>query len=154
PEQLCASGPEGRFVHELVVPFVRSSVATGGSPVAESVGRQASRPSPRAVERTFPPGSEWLYAKLYTGTATADRVLSEVVRPVVGAALQSGAADGWFFLRYGDPDWHLRLRFHGAPERLHAEVLPALQAAVAPLLDDGRLWRAQLDTYEREVERY
>ena len=70
------------------------------------------------------------------------------------AARQSGAADGWFFVRYGDPDWHLRVRFHGEPARLHAEVLPALQAAAAPLLDDGRVWRLQLDTYEREVERY
>jgi thiopeptide-type bacteriocin biosynthesis protein len=104
--------------------------------------------------RRFPPGSEWLYAKLYTGVATADQVLREVVRPVTAAALHSGAADGWFFIRYGDPDWHLRLRFHGRPDRLHAEVLPALQAAAAPLLDDGRLWRVQLDTYEREVERY
>jgi thiopeptide-type bacteriocin biosynthesis protein len=33
-------------------------------------------------------------------------------------------------------------------------VLPALQAAAAGLLDDGRLWRVQFDTYEREVERY
>jgi thiopeptide-type bacteriocin biosynthesis protein len=33
-------------------------------------------------------------------------------------------------------------------------VLPALQAVAAPWLDDGRLWRIQLDTYEREVERY
>jgi thiopeptide-type bacteriocin biosynthesis protein len=33
-------------------------------------------------------------------------------------------------------------------------VLPALQAAVAPLLEAGRIWRVQLDTYEREVERY
>src|SRR5262249_45468126 len=54
---------------------------------------------------------------------------------------------------YGDPDWHLRLRFHGLPARLHGEVLPALQAAAGPLLADGRLWRVQLDTYEREVER-
>jgi len=37
---------------------------------------------------------------------------------------------------------------------LHAEVLPALQAAAAPLLEDGRLWRVQYDTYVREVERY
>ena len=29
-----------------------------------------------------------------------------------------------------------------------------LLAAAAPLLDAGRLWRLQLDTYEREVERY
>jgi thiopeptide-type bacteriocin biosynthesis protein len=33
-------------------------------------------------------------------------------------------------------------------------VLPTLEAAAAPLLEGGRLWRLQLDTYEREVERY
>jgi len=32
--------------------------------------------------------------------------------------------------------------------------MPALHAAAAPLLDSSRLWRMQLDTYEREVERY
>jgi thiopeptide-type bacteriocin biosynthesis protein len=46
------------------------------------------------------------------------------------------------------------VRFHGAPERLLSEVLPALESRVAPLLADGRLWRFQLDTYDREVERY
>ena len=69
-------------------------------------------------------------------------------------ALGSGAADQWFFIRYGDPDWHLRLRFHGRPEELHGQVQPAIQAAVSSLLEDGWLWRVQFDTYEREVERY
>jgi len=87
-------------------------------------------------------------------SATADQVLREVVRPVVDQALVSGAAEDWFFIRYGDPHWHLRLRFHGEPARLHAAVLPALQRAAAAGLEDGRLWRLQLDTYEREVERY
>src|SRR5262249_36646856 len=59
-----------------------------------------------------------------------------------------------FFIRYGDPDWHVRLRFHGEPRRLHGEVMPALEAATGPLLEDGRVWRIQVDTYEREVERY
>jgi class I lanthipeptide synthase len=147
PEQLCARGPEGRFVHELVVPFVMAP----GRPTDQQA---APRPAPSAVRRSFPPGSEWLYAKLYTGTATADRLLGEVAAPLAREAIASGAADSWFFLRYGDPAWHLRLRFHGAPEALHSRLLPALQAAVAPLLDDGRAWRLQLDTYEREVERY
>jgi len=72
----------------------------------------------------------------------------------VREALKSGAADRWFFIRYGDPDWHLRLRLHGPRARLAGEVLPALHAALEPGLGDGRLWRIQLDTYEREVERY
>src|SRR5262249_29903506 len=104
--------------------------------------------------RSFPPGSEWLYVKLYTSPAILDQVLRDVVGPLVETVLRAGAVDRWVFIRYGDPDWHLRLRFHGQPARLHAEVLPALQASAAPLLADGRACRLQIDTYEREVERY
>jgi thiopeptide-type bacteriocin biosynthesis protein len=104
--------------------------------------------------RRFAPGSDWLYAKLYCGPATADRVLLEVAEPVVRAALASGAADRWFFVRYSDPDRHLRLRLHGDARRLMAEVLPLLGEAAAPYLHDGRVARLQLDTYVPEVERY
>ena len=179
PEALIARGPEGRFVHELVIPFHRlprpaaadamaatapeSAVgaAAGTAAVTETAtaaqtAAAASAPSGNGlqVRRTFAPGSEWLYAKLYTGTATADRVLRDVLAPLVREASTAGWIDGWFFIRYGDPEWHLRVRFHGDPESLTGRVLPALHAGVRPLLDDGRLWKLQLDTYEREVERY
>lgn len=148
PDALCATGPEGRFVHELVVPFVQVA------PPRPEPGKAAPQATRSLVRRRFPPGSEWLYAKLYTGTGTADQMLSHMIGPLVRSSLATGAADAWFFIRYGDPDWHLRLRFHGEPGRLCAEVLPRLQAAAAPLLETGQLWRMQLDTYEREVERY
>jgi thiopeptide-type bacteriocin biosynthesis protein len=105
------------------------------------------------LARRFPPGSEWLYVKLFTGTATADQVLRRIAS-VLTWALTAGGADQWFFLRYGDPDWHLRLRIHGAPNRLLHETLPLLTRVTAPLLNTGQLWCIQLDTYEREVERY
>jgi len=148
PGELCARGPEGRFVHELVVPFVRArETPRVNAPVTHAVPAGA-------IERSFLPGSEWLYAKLYLGRSTADAVLREVVGPVAREVQASGAVDSWFFIRYSDPHWHLRVRFHGDPRRLTSEVLPALEAAVAPLLADGRLWRMQLDTYDREIERY
>jgi thiopeptide-type bacteriocin biosynthesis protein len=155
PDELCATGPEGRFVHEIVVPFVQGGpgerdVSPGTAPVAAAAAATRRRPA----RRRFPPGSEWLYAKLYGGEASADRVITDAVGPVVEAALASGAADGWFFLRYADPDPHLRVRLHGPPGRLHAEVRPRLEAAAAASVDAGGLWRVQFDTYEREVERY
>jgi thiopeptide-type bacteriocin biosynthesis protein len=91
---------------------------------------------------------------MYTGTATVDRVLFDVVAPLVEQCTQDGSCDGWFFIRYGDPRWHLRVRLHGDPARLAAVALPRLHALAAPLLEDGRIWRLCLDTYEREVERY
>jgi thiopeptide-type bacteriocin biosynthesis protein len=157
PDDLVARGPEGRFVHELVVPFVRRGAATTTDRDAKDALPNGSPPQSLGTgrpRRRFPPGSEWLYAKLYAGPATVDRLLRDVIRPIVEAASRTDAADRWFFVRYADPDWHLRVRFHGEPARLRDEVLPSLQSAAAAALDDGRAWRLQLDTYEREVERY
>jgi thiopeptide-type bacteriocin biosynthesis protein len=151
-DELLASGPEGRFGHEFVVPFVRTAATIVGDSTKPSP-RQTRKPTDAAC-RSFPPGSDWLYAKLYCGQAMADRVLREVVQPVVENAQRSRAAESWFFIRFGDPDWHVRVRFHGDPARLQGEVLPALECAAAPFMEDGRIWRLQLDTYEREIERY
>jgi thiopeptide-type bacteriocin biosynthesis protein len=150
PDELCVHAPEGRFVHELILPFIRNSKSQ-----EPPERHRLINAFPLSFSfRTFPPGSEWLFAKLYSGAGAADRILCEVVAPLVQKLFDSEAVDRWFFIRYGDPDSHLRVRFHGTPEKLHAEALPALQEAVSPLLKKGELWRVQLDTYEREVERY
>ncbi len=151
PGELVAEGPEGRFVHELVVPFLAPvpEADANGSSKPTSI-RQASPDSPR----TYAPGSEWLFAKVYAGPAGVDQVLREAVAPVVAEALSSGAAEGWFFIRYGDPDHHLRLRFRGHGPRLLAEVAPRLHAALEPLRSSGVVWKVMHDTYQRELERY
>jgi len=141
-----------RFAHEIVVPFVR----------AASIEELCAGPPPAApdpsVPRSFAPGSEWLFAKIYAGPATADDVLRRVVRPVVDAALAAGDASEWFFVRYGDPDWHVRLRLRGAPERLIGRVLPAIESATrswrAAAGGAPRVTRLAFDTYEREIERF
>jgi thiopeptide-type bacteriocin biosynthesis protein len=154
PDELCATGPEGRFFHELTIPFVRRRPHPPGPPLPSPSLPPGDGGKSSQVRRAFPPGSEWLYAKLYTGTATADRVLRESVAPLVRQALAAGEADRWFFLRFGDPDWHLRIRLHGDPRRLQEVVLPRFQETAAALLANGTVWRFQLDTYDREIERY
>lgn len=141
-DDLCAVGPQGKFVHELIVPFVRTSTPRPS--------RAAAPVRTRSVRRSFAPGSDWLYVKMYTGVATTDRLLVDVVKPLVSESLRLGLAESWFFVRYGDPQWHVRLRLHGGA----SSILPLLQEVAASSLDDGRITRLQLDTYEREIERY
>jgi thiopeptide-type bacteriocin biosynthesis protein len=147
PDELCAEGPEGRFFHELVVPFTRR-------PAESPVPLESQTAPSLVIRRTFPPGSEWLHAKLYTGTATADRVLCEDVAPLAREAVATGAARRWFFIRYSESGWHLRLRFQGDPRMLREHVQPALESMAQRLIDTGAAWKLQFDTYEREVERY
>ncbi len=132
PDALVAHGPEGHFVHELVVPFVRGEPRVSGGTRVDDGG----------VARRFAPGSRWLFAKLYGGAAGADRVLRDVIAPLVTPG------EPWFFVRYADPEAHLRVRWHGDPELKMRELRARLEAAGEPC------WRVALDTYEREVERY
>lgn len=146
PGESCVRGPEGAFMHELVVPFVRPATAPGEPP------RRAATSAP--VRRVFPPGSDWLSVRIYTGEALADAVLTDTIAPLAERLMGSGAADRWFFLRYQDPRYHLRVRFHGERARLQAEVLSAIQGAGERLIDDGLAWRVDFGTYRREIERY
>lgn len=148
PDQLLVTGPEGRFANEIVLMFTKQ-------PEKGATPRQPSRiPRPPAVTRDYPPGSEWLYAKIYCGESTTDRVLREAIAPVSREVIASGDATKWFFIRYHDPDPHLRVRFFGDPARLLGKVMPALERAVAPLTAAGAVRKLVLDTYTREVERY
>jgi thiopeptide-type bacteriocin biosynthesis protein len=170
PANLPVRGPEGSFVNEVVIPFVRN--ASNGKPRVtehgtESKDQQAvsaesafplDKPLPRSPAptryRSFLPGSEWLYAKIYLSPSHMDRLLLQTILPLVQKILAAGHADRWFFIRYNDPHLHLRLRFHGDPKRLSSEVLPKLWEYANPEIQRGTLWRVQLDTYEREIVRY
>lgn len=139
-----AIGPQGHFAHELIVPFLRhADVAPAG----------LFHPAPQ-LRRTFPPDSEWLYLKVYAGTASSDRILTRALGPVLGRLRQDRIVDHWFFLRYADPQHHLRIRLHGSPVALREQALPALSTALGAHLDEGTVWKVALDTYDREIERY
>ena len=142
PDGCCVRGAEGRFTHELAIPFVR----TGLAPV------DPAPPPARQATRLYAPGSEWLTLKCYCGPATIDRILREVVAPLL--AENGTTIFRWFFLRYGDPEWHLRLRLQGKRDALLSGVLPELHDRLAPYLGSGLVARLQLDTYQRELERY
>lgn len=152
PQELAVEGPEGAYTAELLVPFVRRQRSTPArSPDPATPTQRTSLPT---VTRTFVPGSEWLYAKAFTGTASADEILRRTLGPLAVDFEARGWIDRWFFVRYSDPTWHLRVRFHGRPEVLDREVFPALKASLEPLVESRVMWKLQLDSYQREVERY
>jgi thiopeptide-type bacteriocin biosynthesis protein len=150
-DDLCVENPEGAFFHEIVVPFVKPAPP----PVATTAPRRVvAAPAPDGFAASFPPGSEWLSTKLYCGQASTDAVIRGVVAPVAATALREGACDGWFFLRYRDPQPHVRFRLHGPADRVAGDVLPLLRRVAAPFADSGLVWRTEVDTYTREVDRY
>lgn len=157
PEDLCVSGPEGRFCHELYVPFVRCH-PVAAKHAAAAVCSTVSSPNilwkPDTEIRHLPPGSNWLYMKVYGGHVTVDKILIQVLSSLIQTVNVSGAIASWFFLRFSDPHHHLRIRFYGDPDRVRLELLPLIHSTLNPLLASGKIWKIQFDTYEQEIERY
>ncbi|MFF2126539.1 lantibiotic dehydratase [Streptomyces olivochromogenes] len=96
------------------------------------------------------PGSSWLYGKIYS--AQHDLLLAAELKALV-SSLPPGVTD-WFFLRYRDPDPHIRLRFHGDPDLLSGPVLHRLRTWADSAVEKGLARRLELASYEPEYERY
>ena len=66
----------------------------------------------QTVKRIFIPCDEWVYYKIYSGSRMADIILTDIIKPISRRFLSADIIDKWFFIRYSDPDPHLRVRFH------------------------------------------
>jgi len=64
------------------------------------------------MKRTFILGEEWLYYKIYCGAKTADLLLTDTLRPLLNRLTATNQINQWFFIRYTDPENHIRLRLH------------------------------------------
>jgi thiopeptide-type bacteriocin biosynthesis protein len=150
PATCLVRDPAGRpYTNQLVASLLRTA------PCYPAPGAGAGAGTPAvAVTRAFAPGSEWLYYKLYCGPKVADRLLAEALAPLTEALLAQGWVDKWFFIRYQDPNPHLRLRLHLPTPAALGPVMQAVAAALAPYAASGGLWKTQTDTYQRELERY
>ena len=107
-----------------------------------------------ATQRNFILGDSWLYYKIYTGPKTADLVLSEIILPVAQDLIEKGIIDKWFFIRYADPKHHLRVRFHYSEPKHVGAIINALYPRLKQFVDQDLIWKLQIDTYQREIERY
>ncbi|HEY4304663.1 MAG TPA: lantibiotic dehydratase [Gemmatimonadaceae bacterium] len=165
-EQGAVVGPEGRFNHELVIPLSRISREVDVSPAVAgaTIGHNrddspllvpdAPLETRARIARTFVPGSEWLYVKVYCGVTNGDRLLRTTIRAMAEDALRDGIIDRWFFVKYRDPDFHLRLRFHGEPTHLLSALLPRLRREFEVAVEARSIAKVELATYDRELERY
>ncbi len=108
----------------------------------------------KKIHRSFIAGSEWLYYKLYAGPKTADFLLTDLIKPLTSDLMHSDLIDSWFFIRYADPKNHLRLRMHLPKRSELGWVIMQMHDLLQPLVEQGLVWKTQIDTYKREIERY
>lgn len=143
-------GTEGNHYCEISVPFVKKSeFAKKENPI------KAASYSPQTNEdRSKFPGSNWLYLKLYMTEEKINEFLIGHLYNFIEGFSQDGTLKEWFFIRYEDPESHLRLRIQCQSFEMISKILFAFEEQFRFWTHSGWIRDVSIAKYERETERY
>jgi len=105
-------------------------------------------------KRMFLPCDEWVYFKIYCGEITLNRLLINELHNYIEKLNTENLIKSWFFIRYYDPDHHIRLRLEIQKKEHGHEIIKSLKNAIKGLVTDNFIWKVEISSYEREIERY
>ena len=106
------------------------------------------------MKSSFFPGDEWLYLKIYCGKSHANALLKTHVFEVAGELFQKNIIDKWFFIRYEDPEAHIRFRVKLSGRETSGKVFEILTEKFQKDISESKIWKMQIEPYQRELSRY
>lgn len=137
------------FCNEIIFPLKGNDVLSHGfnKPFSDE----------RTIQRSFLPGDSWTYFKVYCSPKQAESILlgpiSELVKQLEGLQV----LDKWFFIRYADPNQHLRIRIKHKDDvvsKAYLLITAFVKEQFSQYVNTGLVTNIQFDTYQREIERY
>lgn len=149
----------GHYITEIVLPFMVSSSfssgqSTTGGYLTTLSDIQANAMKVRQQESVLLPGEDsWLYFKLYGSVKRRGELLSRLYEHLE-SMVQKGQIRKYFFIRYSDPEPHLRVRVQAVKEGAVPQTFGLLVGWFKELRQRGLLSGTVVDTYKRETERY
>jgi thiopeptide-type bacteriocin biosynthesis protein len=105
-------------------------------------------------KRFFLPCQQWVYFKIYCSELSADRILKNELENYITGLHHKKLVKNWFFIRYHDPDHHIRLRLELKKDKYCNVIVQRLNKALKKLVEDNYIWNIEIGSYGRELERY
>lgn len=136
------------YANEIIIPLKTGKTVT--APILNEIPTDTPK-------RIFPPGTEWTYIKIYSGAMDGERLLRKHIPQLIEKLKKTHLITKWYFVRYNDPDQHIRLRLLLTKKDKSLpfqEITDEINYFFLPLIELGKIHRIVYDTYEREIERY
>lgn len=137
---------EDRYANEVIIPF--------------QAYRQTyhcitnTQTQDRPTTRSFPPGSDWVYIKIFCGMLQGEQLLIDQVPIIIGRLKTHRLLKKWFFIRYHESGCQIRLRMLVNTSADISRITKTIYEELGPLLSSDLIYNFQFDTYVRELERY
>lgn len=142
-ESLLPADKNNKYNEQIIIPLINKKFEPFSF----------SKNLPTSIQRSFAPGSEWLYIKIYCNSNISDKFISEL-SPLLNQLIRNEVAKSYFFIRYTDPHFHIRLRLNLVDKASYSDVLQKFYEILNPHFQEETIWNLQIDSYHREIERY
>jgi lantibiotic biosynthesis protein len=141
------------YITELVIPLLvkEQAIFKPSEQAKQKLYPQRAIPD---KERRKQPGEDWTFLKIYVGYKQHDEIISGPLRAIAKMLSEQKLIDDWFFIRYADPEPHLRIRFHATNEQTRSNVLINTLNWSRELVRRDLINKVVVDAYDREIERY
>ncbi len=139
----------GKTLSNEIILFVKNhSIKSFGD---EDITGETCLEGPR--EQGVVATDDWVYLKLYCNQNHSDKIL-ERISFLINKLIRSGLIDKWFFVRFRDPDHHLRVRLHLINKKERASLLNLLTDFATEQIDEDLGWKFTFESYQKELGRY
>ncbi|WP_293306591.1 lantibiotic dehydratase [Pedobacter sp. UBA5917] len=135
------------FNSQFIAPIVKKASIVQETDEIPEIGHNL-------VMNDYQPGDAWLYYKIYCGSQSADKILTENLPQLNQRLYSRGLIEKTFFIRFSDPEWHLRIRFRLKDASVVGDVIMAVKEAFEEKIRSGVISKIQIDTYKPEFKRY
>jgi thiopeptide-type bacteriocin biosynthesis protein len=95
-----------------------------------------------------------LFTLLYAPHEKHERILTDLVTPIVRDVRDAPELDSLFFARYNVPSWQVRFRILGEPAWVSGPVRERVEREVEPVSSVSVIEGVEYSRYERELPRY
>lgn len=99
-------------------------------------------------------GNEWLYFKIYLEPSKSNDFIIEQMSPLIYSLYKNSLITDFFFIRYADPDFHIRFRVRINEINQKNYILNIIINWLKINFEKQLFKNYVIDTYYRETERY
>ena len=104
------------------------------------------------INNVFIPGEEWLYLEIYCHPKRSNAILLDIYSSLLPDFRKK--IKSWFFIRYTDPSYHIRLRLQLKDTADGSTILTGVSKLLKHHIATGIISDLQIKTYRPETGRY
>ncbi|WP_367867705.1 lantibiotic dehydratase [Pedobacter sp. WC2423] len=117
------------------------------------IAKRIKKNTNNLVKRVLLHGDDCIYFKIYCNPGNSDNIICHHLKKLLDKLTGQQLIDSFFFIRYQDPDYHIRVRCF-KKDIESSKIITLINSEFRKAFELGLIMKTSYEQYDREIERY